>query len=65
MSNRGWYIKADSKLSQLQSVVLVRCGNGYEAVARFSNPKLDFVQRHRSREALLMVLERKILGGRW
>lgn len=42
----------------LQSIVIVRMREGYEAVARFSNPLDDFILSHEYKGALYSMISR-------
>lgn len=48
---------------QLQSLVIVRCRNGYEATARFTNPLHDFIVMHEYKWGIYSAIARLMRDG--
>lgn len=47
-------------IDALQSIVIVRCGNGYEATARFADPKHDFIVSHEYKGSVYSLINRML-----
>lgn len=47
-------------VDDITSLVIITGRNGYEAVVRFRNPRLDLVMTHRFKETLIAILSQKV-----